>query len=89
MVGMKLLITGSGGLLGSAIRSQSDTQYEVIAPTRADLDLEDPVRVRDYISLHKPNYCIHSAAQVFQVTAEGRAGHLQFFQHGLESDHLP
>ena len=67
---MKLLITGSGGLLGSAIRSQSDTQYEVLAPTRADLDLEDPVRVRDYISLHKPNYCIHSAAQVY-----GLGGH--------------
>jgi GDP-L-fucose synthase len=70
MVGMKLLITGSGGLLGSAIRSQSDTQYEVLAPTRTDLDLEDPVRVRDYISLHKPNYCIHSAAQVY-----GLGGH--------------
>ena len=67
---MKLLITGSGGLLGSAIRSQSDTQYEVLAPTRVDLDLEDPVRVRDYISLHKPNYCIHSAAQVY-----GLGGH--------------
>ena len=70
MVGMKLLITGSGGLLGSALRTQSDSQYEVLAPTRGELDLEDPVRVRDYINLHKPNLCIHSAAQVY-----GLGGH--------------
>lgn len=67
---MKLLVTGSGGLLGSAIRSQSDTQYEVLAPTHAELDLEDPVRVHEYINLHKPNLCIHSAAQVY-----GLGGH--------------
>jgi GDP-L-fucose synthase len=70
MVGMKLLITGSGGLLGSAIRTQSDTQYEVLAPTRGELDLEDPVRVQEYINLHKPDLCIHSAAQVY-----GLGGH--------------
>ena len=67
---MKLLITGSGGLLGSAIRSQSDSQYEVLTPSRGDLDLEDPVQVREYVNLHKPNLCIHSAAQVY-----GLGGH--------------
>ena len=70
MAGMKLLITGSGGLLGSALRTQSDSQYEVLAPTRGELDLEDPVKVREYIILHKPNLCIHSAAQVY-----GLGGH--------------
>ncbi len=67
---MKLLVTGSSGLLGSAIRSQCDGLFEVFAPTRTQLDLEDGVAVAKYIASLRPDYCIHAAAHVY-----GLGGH--------------
>jgi len=67
---LKLLLTGSSGLLGSAIHSQSDGLFEVFAPTRAELDLKDGVAVATYISDLQPDYCIHTAAHVY-----GLGGH--------------
>lgn len=67
---MKLLITGSTGLLGSSIRAQCDGLFEVSAPSRIELDLEDGVAVARYISDLQPDYCIHAAAHVY-----GLGGH--------------
>ncbi len=67
---MKLLITGATGLLGSAIRSQSDGPFEVFVPSRSELDLEDGVAVAKYVSRLRPDYCIHTAAHVY-----GLGGH--------------
>lgn len=67
---MKLLITGSNGLLGSAVKSQSEGLFEVFAPTRQELDLEDSVAVQNYVSKLSPDYCIHAAAHVY-----GLGGH--------------
>ena len=67
---MKLLVTGSTGLLGSSIRAQCDGLFEVSAPSRIELDLEDGVAVSRYISDLQPDYCIHAAAHVY-----GLGGH--------------
>jgi GDP-L-fucose synthase len=67
---LKLLITGSTGLLGSAIRAQSDGLFEVFSPSRLELDLEDGVAVSEYVAALRPDYCIHTAAHVF-----GLGGH--------------
>lgn len=67
---MKLLVTGSTGLLGSAIHLQSEGLYEVFAPSRRELDLEDGVAVSSYIAKLQPDYCIHTAAHVY-----GLGGH--------------
>jgi len=67
---LKILITGSGGLLGSAIKNQCEDLFEVYAPTRAELDLEDGVAVKDYVLKLQPQYCINAAAQVY-----GLGGH--------------
>ena len=67
---MKLLITGSRGLLGSALRMQSEGLFEIFAPTRSELDLEDGIAVENYISNLRPDYCIHTAAHVY-----GLGGH--------------
>jgi GDP-L-fucose synthase len=69
-VRLKLLITGSTGLLGSSIRTQCDSLFEVSAPSRIQLDLEDGVAVARYISELQPDYCIHTAAHVY-----GLGGH--------------
>jgi GDP-L-fucose synthase len=67
---VKLLVTGSTGLLGSSIRAQCDGLFEVSAPSRIELDLEDGVAVSRYISDLQPDYCIHAAAHVY-----GLGGH--------------
>jgi GDP-L-fucose synthase len=67
---LKLLITGSSGLLGSAVASQSQGLFEVYSPTRSDLDLEDSLAVQNYVSQIQPDYCIHAAAHVY-----GLGGH--------------
>jgi GDP-L-fucose synthase len=67
---MKLLITGSRGLLGSAVRKLSEGLFEVHAPSRQELDLEDGWAVQTYISDLRPDYCLHTAAQVY-----GLGGH--------------
>ena len=67
---LKLLVTGSAGLLGSAIRSQSDGLFEVFAPLRSELNLEDGMAVTKFVSELRPDYCIHTAAHVY-----GLGGH--------------
>jgi GDP-L-fucose synthase len=67
---VKLLVTGSTGLLGSSIQTQCDGLFEVSAPSRIELDLEDGVAVARYISDLQPDYCIHAAAHVY-----GLGGH--------------
>ena len=67
---MKLLLTGAAGLLGSAIRSQSEGLFDVVAPSREELNLEDGVSVAKFISGLQPDYCIHTAAHVY-----GLGGH--------------
>jgi GDP-L-fucose synthase len=67
---MKLLVTGGSGLLGTAIRSAWAGSYEILLPTRSELDLEDSEQTMRYILKNLPDYCIHAAANVF-----GLAGH--------------
>lgn len=67
---MKILITGAAGLLGSALKAQSIGLFEVYAPTRQELDLEDGLAVSKYLAKVRPTYCVHAAAHVY-----GLGGH--------------
>jgi GDP-L-fucose synthase len=67
---LKLLITGTSGLLGSAVLKQAKDIYEIISPTRLELDLEDSSAVSAFVVALQPDYCIHAAAHVF-----GLGGH--------------
>jgi dTDP-4-dehydrorhamnose reductase len=58
---MKVLITGAGGQLGCALRTTL-TQYELIALTRAELDITQFGAVRDAINAHRPDIVINAAA---------------------------
>lgn len=70
---MKLLITGGSGLLGTALTKLASKEYEVLAPTHSDLDLENFEAVSSFISTNKPDLCIHAAARVL-----GLGGHKLF-----------
>lgn len=66
----KVMITGSTGMVGSALMRRLQNQgYQLLHPTRAELDLRDQQKVLDYFSLHKPEYVFHLAAIVGGIHA--------------------
>jgi len=62
---MKVLVTGSSGLVGSAIKNISpDYPYEFIFVSSKDADLTDYMQTYRLFDKHKPDYVIHLAACV-------------------------
>lgn len=60
----KLLITGSSGMLGGyVIRRLEKENYDIIAPSRAELDLIQPKNVYDFISNAMPDFILHLGAE--------------------------
>lgn len=57
----KLLITGGNGFLGQHVRSVAPIDWEVLTPTRDDLDLEYYEWIADYFCEHRPDFVIHCA----------------------------
>jgi GDP-L-fucose synthase len=67
---MRILLTGSRGMLGSSIKKYlNDPQFDLLAPTSADLDLLDAEALHDYIKTQKPDAVIHAAARVGGIQA--------------------
>jgi len=58
---MRVLITGAGGQLGCALRTTL-AQHELIALTRAELDVTYFGAVRDAVHAHRPDVVINAAA---------------------------
>ncbi|MRU14495.1 GDP-L-fucose synthase [Roseovarius sp. A21] len=66
----RLLLTGGGGMVGRNIRAHPTAQgWEVLAPTRAELDLTHPQAVAEYIAAAKPDLIIHAAGRVGGIHA--------------------
>ena len=67
---MKILVTGSTGMLGRAILTcLKQERHEILAPLRAQLDLTHSTETFNYINLQKPELIIHCAAQVGGIAA--------------------
>jgi GDP-L-fucose synthase len=61
----KILVTGSTGMLGSAIvRQLNEHDCSILSPSRDELDLLDGAQVRDFLESHKPDIFFHCAAKV-------------------------
>ncbi len=62
-----LLITGSGGMLGSAVLAhlQREGFTQLLAPTRQEMNLLDSNSIRAYLSAYRPKTIIHLASVVF------------------------
>lgn len=56
---MRTLLTGGSGLLGSELQKLSP---DMLAPSRAELDITDHNAVSAYIASHDPELVIHAAA---------------------------
>ena len=58
---MKVVVTGAAGQLGTAMVARFG-DHEVVPLTRRDLDLTDPVTVRDRLEVERPELLINCAA---------------------------
>lgn len=66
----KVLITGSTGMVGSAlVRQLKKLNYMLLTPTHAELDLRDQQKVAAYFQHHQPDYVFHLAAIVGGIHA--------------------
>lgn len=67
-----LLITGSNGQLGREFTNLADKYpaWTFLSPARATLDICDEEQVRSYFEVHKPNYCLNTAAYTAVDKAE-------------------
>lgn len=67
----KILILGSGGLVGSALARvfEQNNYKNLLTPRRADLDLEDQSAVTNYFREQRPDVVIDAAAKVGGIHA--------------------
>ena len=67
---MKILLTGSRGMVGSNIAKHSHAQnHEILTPASAELNLLDFESVQGYIDTNKPDMVIHAAGIVGGIQA--------------------
>lgn len=70
---MKVLIAGSAGQLGRALRASAPAGVEVIAPAEADFDILDAARVCATVAQTRPDLVINAAAYTAVDKAEADA----------------
>ena len=79
---MRILLTGSTGLLGNAIISSSiSDQHEIIAPNRKNLDLLNQSQVMNFLSQNHFDLVLHAAAKVGGIQANVNSP----FEFGIEN----
>ena len=83
---MRVLITGGTGMLGSSLtRAGTAAGYELLTPTRADLDLDNEGATFRYVEDTKPDAIIHAAARVGGIAAN-IAHPVEFLTQNLRID---
>ncbi len=67
----KILITGSTGMVGKNLITLlcNNKNYNLITPTRSELDLNNFNNIKNYFLYHKPDVIIHLAARVGGIQA--------------------
>jgi len=67
---LKVLLTGSDGQLGQALRASRPEGVELLACGRAELDLADPQACRQAVELHRPDWVLNAGAYTAVDRAE-------------------
>ena len=66
----RLFITGGNGMVGRNLRDHpGSAHWEVLAPSRAELDLADAQALRDFLDRHRPDALVHAAGLVGGIQA--------------------
>lgn len=69
----RILLTGAGGMVGRNLLEHPGTvAFEMLAPTRRELDLGNLGAVQDYMTAHRPDMVIHAAGKVGGIQANMR-----------------
>ncbi|OGT67360.1 MAG: GDP-fucose synthetase [Gammaproteobacteria bacterium RIFCSPLOWO2_02_FULL_38_11] len=66
---MKMLLTGASGMVGWHLKKILISKYDVLAPSREELNLLDNEATYSYIQKYKPNWIIHLASVVGGISA--------------------
>jgi len=88
---MRILLTGSSGMLGSAIHKaliQKKPNDEIYAPSSSELNLLDSKLVEEKIAQFKPDQIIHCAAKVGGIQANVDDPFSYFFSNVLMDSNL-
>ncbi len=67
---MRIWVTGGSGALGQELVQRLSSKYpdaDLRYPTSSDLNLENFLRVQEFVSEYKPTHVFHLAARVFGV----------------------
>ena len=88
--GCRVFLTGGNGFLGRALRKELTRlgADDVLAPTRAELDLLDVAAVRNFLDDEKPNLIIHAAAVVGGIGANRDHPGRFFYENAAMGIHL-
>lgn len=68
---MNVLVTGGSGQVGFELKRHLCLLGNIIAPSREELDLADPVSVDEWLRTHRPGLVINAAAYTAVDRAEG------------------
>ena len=69
-LGGRMLLTGGSGMVGRNIREHHRAaEWDILAPTSAELDLTDSAATADYIARHAPDIVVHAAGRVGGIQA--------------------
>ena len=67
---MKILLTGSNGMVGKNILDHNSAiNYNFLTPSSKDLNLLNYQDVKNYITIHQPDFVIHAAGKVGGIQA--------------------
>lgn len=82
-----IFVTGHNGLVGRAIVRALRLRgfSRILTVPRTEVDLRDPVQVRWFFSVHRPEYVFHCAARVGGIKAN-REHPLEFFLENMDME---
>ena len=81
---MKILITGSSGLVGrNLLEAPQSKKYELLTPSHKELELLDKDAVLNYLEKNRPDIVIHAAGTVGGISANNAAP-LKFLLENLD-----
>ena len=67
---MKILLTGSSGMVGrNLLEHPSISNFQILTPSRSELDLRNFINLEEYLDKHKPELIIHAAGKVGGIHA--------------------
>ena len=78
-----MLITGSGGFIGSNLKNYFKGQYDILSPRSKELNLIDKKQVAEYFQNNDIDLVIHCASVGGAQTEKAFSGGLDFVCRGI------